>query len=169
MNFKCLYRMKLINTFFFVFFVFSINTYSQSFVKEGIYADGRLEVGATGSMTKYFGEFTDNNVGLAGGFFTRYFFPYVPELAIGARAGFGYLNYERRYINRLGSDFYRQFPREYFLDADRRAYERSTKITTVDLLLFVNLLPRSQINYYIFGGFSVLSFQNQDIQESPLE
>lgn len=166
---KCLYNMKLINTFALIFLVFTIPIYSQSFVKEGIYADGRLEVGATGYLTKYFGEFTDNNVGYAGGFFTRYFFPYVPEFAIGARAGTGYLKYERRYINRLGEDFYRKFPREYFLDADKRSYERTTKITTVDFLLFVNLLPRSQINYYIFGGFSVLSFQNQDIQDSPLD
>lgn len=152
-----------------LFIAITISAQSQSFVKEGIYADGRLEVGATGYLTKYFGEFTDNNVGYAGGFFTRYFIPYVPELAVGARAGTGYLKYERRYINRLGDDFYRQFPREYFLDADKRAYERTTKITTVDFLLFVNLFPRSQVNYYIFGGISVLSFQNQDIQDSPLD
>lgn len=161
--------MKWINTIF-LFLVLATNyANSQTFVKEGVYADGRLEVGASGFLTKYFGEFTDNKVGYAGGFVTKYYVPYVPELAVGARASTGYLKYDRRYKNRLGDDFFRQFPKSYFLDADTRAYERSTNITTVDLLLFVNIFPRSQVNYYLFGGFSILSFQNQDIQDSPLD
>jgi len=161
--------MRWINT---ILLVFAFNIYitcSQTFVKEGIYADGRLEVGASGYFTKYFGEFTDNNVGYAGGFVTKYYIPYVPELAIGARASTGVLYYDRRYKNRLGVDFNRQFPKSYFLDANTVAYERQTNITTVDFLFFVNIFPRSQINYYLFGGFSILSFQNQDILESPLE
>lgn len=166
---KCLYNMKWINTIILFLVLTTHYTTSQTFVKEGVYADGRLEVGASGYLTKYFGEFTDNNVGYAGGFVTKYYIPYVPEFAVGARASTGYLKYDRRYKNRLGDDFYRQFPKSYFLDADTRAYERRTNITTVDLLLFINIFPRSQINYYLFGGFSILSFQNQDIQESPLE
>lgn len=161
--------MRLINTLFLFLIIFTLRTYSQSFVKDGIYADGRLEIGLTGYITKYFGEFTDNKVGLAGGFFTKYYIPYVPEFAIGARASTGKLQYERRYKNRFGDDFFRQFPKSSFLDASERAYERYTKVTTVDFLLFINLFPRSQINYYLFGGYSVLSFQNQDIQESPLD
>lgn len=161
--------MKWINTILLFLVLTPIYSTSQTFVKEGIYADGRLEVGASGYLTKYFGEFTDNNVGYAGGFVTKYYIPYVPEFAIGARASTGYLKYDRRYKNRLGDDFFRQFPKSHFLDADTRSYERNTNITTVDFLFFINLFPRSQINYYFFGGFSILSFQNQDIQESPLE
>lgn len=161
--------MRLINTLILLLLFIAIDVYPQSFVKDGIYADGRLEIGLTGYFTKYFGEFTDNKVGLAGGFFTKYYIPYVPEFAIGARAGTGKLQYARRYKNRFGDDFYRQFPKSSFLDAAERSYERYTKVTTVDFLLFINLFPRSQINYYLFGGYSVLSFQNQDIQESPLD
>lgn len=161
--------MKLINTIIVLLVYISVNVNSQTFVKEGVYADGRLEVGASGYLTKYFGEFTDNNVGYAGGFVTKYYIPYVPEFAIGARASTGYLKYDRRYKNRLGDDFYRQFPKSHFIDADTKGYERETNITTVDLLLYINIFPRSQINYYLFGGFSILSFQNQDIKDSPLE
>lgn len=161
--------MKLINTFILLLLLSAFNLLSQSFVKDGIYADGRLEVGATGYFTKYFGEFTDNKVGLAGGFFTKYYIPYVPEFSIGVRAGFGRLQYSRRYKNRFGDEFYRQFPKSSFPDANVNAYDRYTKVTTVDFLLFVNLFPRSQINYYLFAGYSVLSFQNQDILNSPLD
>ncbi|MFN3195041.1 MAG: OmpA family protein [Chlorobiota bacterium] len=150
-------------------FIVSSLSYSQSFVKDGIYADGRLEVGATGQFTKYFGEFTDNNVGYGGGFITKYFIPSLPEISVGAKASYGYLVYDRRYKNRLGTDFYRQFPKEYFIDADKISYERETDITTVDFFINFNLFPRSQINYYLFVGYSVLSFQNEDIENSPLD
>jgi len=153
----------------FLLIIVSLNSSSQSFVKEGIYADGRLEVGATGQFTKYFGEFTDNNIGYGGGFITKYFIPTFPELSVGAKASYGYLLYDRRYKNRFGTDFYRQFPKDYFIDADRMSYEKETDITTVDFFLNFNLFPRSQINYYLFVGYSVLSFQNEDIDNSPLD
>lgn len=151
----------LIYTIFFL--SFSSFIYGQQFVKDGIYADGRLEIGGTAALTKYFGEFTDNNVGFAGGFFTRYLIPGVPEIGLGARLGHGSLLYDRRYKSKFGSDFYRQFPKRIFPDADARTYEKKTKITTFDFLLFVNMFPRSRVNYYLFFGYSALSFQNDDI------
>lgn len=119
-----------------------------------------------GFGTKYFGEFTDNNTGYGFGLITRYFLPFLPEIGIGARFTHGRLLYDRRYKERFGSDFYRQFPEEDFPDASMT--ERYTKITTGEAFLTLNLFPYQRLNYYAFGGVGVLSFQAQDIVENPL-
>ncbi len=135
----------------------------------GLYPNGRLEVGALGQMTKYFGEYTDNRVGYAGGLFTRYFFPFLPELGIGASFSHGVLNYGRRYKERFGDDFNRQFPPQYFPDAKQKEVLRYTKVTSFSVLGFLNLFPRQTLNYYIMAGYSILSFQAQDIVDDPLD
>ncbi len=132
-----------------------------------IVPDGSLEIGASFGVTKYFGEFTDNNVGLQGALRTRYIFPFAPELALGINVSHGQLRYLRRYRPRFGDGFEVQYPVADFPDADLPVI-RTTKVTTFDALLFLNLFPRSQVNYFLFGGYSALSFQASDIENDPL-
>ncbi len=141
----------------------------QYYEPDGLYPHGRLEVGALGQMTKYFGEYTDNRVGIAGGLFTRYFMPFLPEFGLGASFSHGMLYYERRYKERFGDDFARQFPPENFPDARQESVLRYTKVTSFSLLGFLNLFPRKHLNYYIMAGYSILSFQAQDIVDNPLD
>lgn len=134
-----------------------------------LYPNGRLEVGALGIATKYFGEYTDNRTGYGFGLMTRYFFPFLPELGAGARFTHGRLMYERRYKERFGNDFFRQYPEEDFPDASKMQVLRYTKITTGELFLTLNLFPYHRLNYYVFGGAGVLFFQAQDIVDNPLD
>lgn len=140
---------------------------SQQLVKEGTYPNGRLEIGITGLGTKYFGEFTDDNLGYGLAFNTRYALTNLPELAFGARYTHSRLFYDRRYRNKFGSDFFRQFPRYYYPDADKLSLERNTIVNTFDLLMYINLFPRAKINYYVMIGASALAFSAQDIRNSP--
>lgn len=132
-----------------------------------IVPDGSLEVGASFGVTKYFGEFTDNNVGLQGSLRTRYIMPFAPEFAFGFNVSHGQLDYLRRYRPRFGDGFEKQFPLEDFPDAYTPVM-RTTKVTTFEALLFLNVFPRSQVNFFLFGGYSALSFQVQDIEDDPL-
>lgn len=134
-----------------------------------LYPNGRLEVGAIGIATKYFGEYTDNKTGYGFGLLTRYFFPFLPELGAGARFTHGRLLYERRYKERFGSDFFRQYPEEDFPDASKMQVLRYTKITTGEVFIALNLFPYHRLNYYAFGGAGVLFFQAQDIVDNPLD
>ena len=135
---------------------------------QALYPAGRLEVGVLGFGTKYFGEYTDKSTGWGFGFMTRYFLPFLPEIGVGARVTHGRLLYERRYKERFGSDFFRQFPEEDFPDAQLQQVPRYTKITTGEAFLILNLFPYHRLNYYAFGGAGILSFQAQDIVDNPL-
>jgi len=136
--------------------------------KQTLYPNGRLEVGALVLATKYFGEYTDHNIGRVYGGTTRYMMPFFPELGFGVRLTGGYLKYDRRNKERFGDDWERQFPAADFPTAATTGVIRETKVTAFEPLLFLNLFPRQRLNYYLFAGYSVLLFSPQDIAEDPL-
>lgn len=136
--------------------------------KQTLYPNGKLEVGALALSTKYFGEYTDNNVGLVFGATTRYMMPFLPEFGLGVRLTNGYLKYDRRNKERFGSDWERQFPAADFPTAATTGVIRETKVTAFEPVIFLNLFPRQRLNYYLFAGYSVLLFSPQDIADDPL-
>ncbi|MBK9246703.1 MAG: OmpA family protein [Ignavibacteria bacterium] len=136
--------------------------------KQTLYPNGRLEIGALALATKYFGEYTDHNVGQVFGATTRYMMPFFPELGFGVRLTNGYLKYDRRNKERFGIDWERQFPAADFPNAATTGVIRETKVTAFEPLLFLNLFPRQRLNYYLFAGYSILLFTPQDIADDPL-
>lgn len=169
----CLWTLLLCAVWYFppaalLFAQTSDTTTPRYYERRALYPNGRLEVGVLGFGTKYFGEFTDNKTGYGFGLMTRYALPFLPEIGIGARFTHGRLLYERRFKERFGSDFHRQFPEEDFPDAALMQTPRYTKITTGEVFLMLNLFPYQRLNYYAFGGGGVLSFQVQDIVDNPL-
>lgn len=130
------------------------------------YNDGRLSIGAMGNFTHYFGEF-DNNTGNSLALETKYTFPYLPELSIGARYSQGNLSYLRLYKDNFTKYFEEQFPEEYYPDAINKKVERKTDISSFEVMAYLNLFPRERLNYYAFAGFGLLRFQPQDIKEAP--
>ncbi len=137
--------------------------------KQTLYPNGRLEVGGLFFSTKYFGEFTDNNIGLVYGATTRYMMPFFPEIGFGARLTSGYLKYDRRYKERFGDDWERQYPVNDFPTSEVKGEIRRTRVTAFEPLFYLNLFPRQRLNYYLFAGYSVLLFIPQDIDEDPLD
>ncbi|MBS1536114.1 MAG: OmpA family protein [Bacteroidetes bacterium] len=137
--------------------------------KQTLYPNGLLEFSGLFLTTKYFGEFTDNNIGLVYGISTRYLMSFLPEIGIGARLTTGYLKYDRRYKERFGDDWKRQYPASDFPTALTTGIIRKTKLTAFEPLFFLNLFPRQRLNYYLFAGYSVLLFTPQDIDEDPLD
>lgn len=145
------------------------DTVRRVFEKQQFYPNGKLEVAGLAFVTKYFGEFTDQYVGFSAGVMTRYALPFLPEIALGVRTSTGWLEYERRYKARFGDGFLRQFPPADFPDAMTKGVMRRTKFTAFEPLLFLNLFPRSTVNYYVFGGYTVMPYYPQDIEEDPID
>lgn len=137
--------------------------------KQQFYPNGKLEVAMLGFFTKYFGEYTDQYHGLSYGLTTRYMLPFLPEIGLGVRGTTGYLEYERRYKARFGPDFLRQFPEKDYPDAVAKGVMRRTRYSAFEPLLFINLFPRSPVNYYLFAGYSIMPFFPQDIEEDSLD
>lgn len=133
-----------------------------------LYPNGVLEIGALGMFTKYFGEFSDERFGYTIGMQSRYLMPFLPELGLGFRIAHGTIDYNRRFRPKFGDDFRRQFPVGLYPDALDFAQSRSTKYTVFDPLIFINIFPRSPINYYVFAGYSVMAFYPQEIESAPL-
>ncbi len=142
---------------------------TRVYEKQTLYPNGRLEVGGLFFTTKYFGEFTDNNIGFVYGVTTRYMMPFLPEIGLGARLTNGYLKYDRRYKERFGKDWERQYPENDFPFSDSIGATRRTKVTAFEPLFYLNLFPRKRLNYYFFAGYSILLFTPQDIDEDPLD
>lgn len=130
------------------------------------YSEGRLSVGVLGNFTHYYGEF-NNTTGNSLSLESKYTFPFLPELSLGARFSQGNIAYIRSYKERFTEYFEEQFPQDYFPDAMQQGIERKTDITSFELMAYFNLFPRQQINYYAFAGFGILRYQPQDIKESP--
>jgi len=137
--------------------------------KQTLYPNGRLEFSGLALSTKYFGEFTDHHIGFVYGISTRYMMSFFPELGFGARLTSGYLKYDRRYKERFGDDWNRQYPTADFPTALTTGVIRETKLTAFEPLIFLNLFPRQRLNYYLFAGYSVLLFTPQDIDKDPLD
>ncbi len=136
--------------------------------KQQFYPNGKLEVALLANVTKYFGEYTDQHIGFSGGIMTRYMLPFLPEIGLGARIGSGWINYERRYKARFGPDFQRQFPEKDFPNAMNSSIMRNSWFTGFEPAFYLNIFPRSSVNYYIFVGYSVILYGAQDIEDDPI-
>ena len=137
--------------------------------RTGIYPDGRLQIGVAAMSNKYFGEYSDNLIGIGGQLSTRYQFPVIPELSLGANVAHHLLRYKRRYRQRFGIDFERQFPAADFPGITDSSVIRMTSVTTAEGLLVLNLFPRNRLNYYLYGGYAIMSFSPDDIEEDALD
>jgi hypothetical protein len=140
--------------------------------------DEMLVIGAGGGVTKYFGEFTDQNFGGSAQFHVKYFF--MPEVAMQLDGGFGNYVYNRRLRDEFKDAYTRQFykdprllgltefPQGDFSDFANDPAMRHQVMET-DKLLFgevrglVNLFPRSQLNVYFSTGFGLMRYENSNI------
>ncbi len=148
-------------------------TYSQTDIKKyyersTLYPNGILEVSALGMASKYFGEFTDEQFGYVFGVQSRYMMPFFPEIGLGFRLNHGSIQYVRRFRTKFGDDFKRQFPEELYPDAMTENVGRYTSYTAFEPLIFLNIFPRSQINYYFFAGYSIMSFFPREVEDAPI-
>lgn len=143
-------------------------TSSRVYERNSLYPNGVLEIGAIGTFTKYFGEFSDEGYGYTVGMQSRYMMPFLPEIGLGFRLNHGYIEYNRRFRAKFGDDFRRQFPAAIYPDALTEQVGRSTSYTVFEPLFFVNIFPRSSINYYLFAGYSVMAFYPDEIEGTPL-
>ncbi|MCZ7555711.1 MAG: hypothetical protein M5R41_04825 [Bacteroidia bacterium] len=143
--------------------------------------DEMLVIGAGGGLTKYFGEFTDQNFGGAAHFHVKYFF--MPEVALQVDGGFGKYVYNRRLRDEFKDAYTRQFykdPRllgltefpggDFSVFADDPAMRH--QVMETDKLLFgevrglVNLFPRSRLNVYISTGLGMMRYENSNIERT---
>jgi len=143
-----------------------INPLLGSIKRTHVYPNGRLEVSLLGSLNSYFGEF-DNNTGSEFGIQTKYNLPFLPFIGFGARYTAGSLSYIREFKDRFSKFYYEQFPEQYYENARERNIKKDTDISNFSLMTFVNLFPNSQLNIYFQGGWGILHFENEDIENAP--
>lgn len=117
------------------------------------YADGRLSLTATGGLSKYFGEFTDEKVGHAAGLELRYALTPVLELGLsGEAAG---IRYTRRHRRSMGGSYEFQF-------GDVNMVDRSTPLLTGEAWLRLNLFPGEYFNAWVRAGAGITQFSPAD-------
>ncbi len=141
--------------------------------------ENMLVLGAGGSVTKYFGEFTDQNFGGGAQFHAKYFL--LPEVAVQLDGGFGKYVYNRRLRDQFKDAYTRQFYRDPRLlglteypAGDFSTYANDPvmrrQIMETDRLIYgearavFNLFPRSRLNAYISSGFGMMRYENSNIE-----
>ncbi len=139
--------------------------------------ENMLAIGAGGGITKYFGEFTDQNYGGGAHFHVKYFF--LSEVALQADGGFGNYVYNRRLRDEFKDPYTRQFYRDprllglttYPADfstvvddpAMRHQIMETDKLLYGEVRAVVNLFPRSRLNVYLSSGFGMMRYENSNI------
>ncbi len=140
---------------------------------------GKLVVGVGGGLTKYFGEFTDQNFG---GVFQAHLKYYViPEIAIQVDGGFGNYVYNRRWKGKFKEQYTYQFykdprlggailPSSDLVDADfmKRQILEVDKLSYAEGRVVINLFPRTYFNPYISGGAGMMKYVNSNAQRTVL-
>lgn len=138
-----------------------------------------LVFGAGGGLTKYFGEFTDQNFGGGMHFHVKYFL--LPEVAVQADGGFGNYVYNRRLRDQFKDAYTRQFYRDPRLlglteypAGDFSTYANDSRMRTpvmeTDKLVYgearvlVNLFPRSYFNAYLSAGAGMMRYTNSNAE-----
>ncbi|MDT8322610.1 MAG: binary toxin-like calcium binding domain-containing protein [Bacteroidota bacterium] len=117
------------------------------------YADGRLSLTATGGVSKYFGEFTDENVGPAAGLHLRYALTPVLELGLGGEATT--IHYTRRHRRSMGGTYEFQFGEANMVD-------RATRLLTGEAWLRLNFFPGQYFNAWMQAGAGMVQFSPED-------
>lgn len=138
---------------------------------------GKLVVGIGGGLTKYFGEFTDQNFGGALAGHLKYFV--IPEIGIQVNAGTGKYVYNRRWQGKFMGAYSRQFFRDPRLagadsplDVDpndpamKRAVFETDKLSFAEGRVLVNIFPRTFLNPYLSAGIGVLDYTNTNAGRS---
>lgn len=138
---------------------------------------GKLVIGVGGGLTKYFGEFTDQNFGSVFQAHLKYFV--IPEIAIQADGGFGNYVYNRRWKAKFKEQYSYQFykdprlaganePTSGLVDSDalKREILEVDQLSYAEGRLVINLFPRTYFNPYISGGAGMMKYVNSNAQRT---
>jgi hypothetical protein len=117
------------------------------------YADGRFSITLTGGGSKYFGEFTDQSVGPAGGLQLRYAF--IPSLEFGLSGEATRIMYTRRHRRSMGGTYEYQF-------GDANMVDRGTDLLSGEAWLRLNLFPAQYLNAWVLAGAGMARFRPED-------
>ncbi len=120
------------------------------------YPAGRVTVTAGGGITKYNGEFTDQNV--AEVFWGQASYTLGSYLRIGIQGEKGLLKYNRRWRRNTYSSYIIQFTN----DPAANQVDRSTDYYAMSALFFLDLLPARYINPYLYGGVGRIWYTPRD-------
>lgn len=138
----------------------------------------KLVIGVGGAVTKYFGEFTDQNFGGAFNAYMKFFV--VPELALQVDGGAGNYVFNRRWKSKFEGNYFRQFhkdpkyidanhPRGLFASSpniDQNVLKESfktNKFSFAEFRLVINMFPRTFFNPYLSGGVGFMKFFPSDV------
>lgn len=136
-----------------------------------------LVIGAGGGVTKYFGEFMDQNYGAMGQGHLKYFI--LPELGFQINAGMGNYVYNRRLRDEFKFAYARQFYRDprltgllEFPEGDfsevadnpvmRNPVLEVDKLWFAEARIIINLFPERWVNAYISTGVGMLRYENSN-------
>jgi len=127
-----------------------------------------LVVGIGGGVTKYFGEFTDQNFGGVARAHVKYII--IPEIGIQLDGGLGKYVYNRRIKEKFKGNYFRQFHKDPLFEGatsvdDPAAWKESLKsndISYAELRVLVNMFPRTYFNPYLSGGVGYFRYVNKD-------
>ncbi|PLX24748.1 MAG: hypothetical protein C0600_12735 [Ignavibacteria bacterium] len=136
-----------------------------------------LVFGAGGGLTKYFGEFMDQNYGGMGQAHVKYFI--LPELGFQINGGLGNYVYNRRLRDQFKFAYARQFYRDprlvgltEFPEGDfsevadnplmRNPVLEVDKLWFAEARVIVNLFPERWVNAYISTGVGMLRYENSN-------
>lgn len=158
---------------FAILFIALISSHAQK-IKYTWDPSGKLVVGLNGGVTKYFGEFTDQNYGSVIDVRMKYFI--IPEVAVQVNGGLGNYVYNRRWKGKFEYAYIHQFYRDPRLggltsvtDIDYSDPVWRKEVLEVDKLAYaegrvvINLFPRTFFNPYISAGAGVMRFTNSNV------
>jgi len=117
------------------------------------YADGRLSLTLSGGGSKYFGEFSDQNVGPAGEMQLRYAF--FPSMELGISGSATRILYTRRHRRSMGGTYEYQF-------GDANMIDRGTDLLSGEAWLRLNLFPTQYLNAWVLAGAGMARFRPED-------
>jgi len=139
---------------------------------------GMLIIGAGGGLTKYFGEFTDQNFGGTTHFYMKYMI--IEEVAVQIDGGFGNYVYNRRLRDEFRDAYTRQFYRDPRLlglsdypenfsaiagdPAFRNHVFETDKLTFAEARVLFNFFPRSMLNTYVSVGCGLMRYVNSNAE-----
>lgn len=135
----------------------------------------KLVIGVGGSVTKYFGEFTDQNWGGAFNAYMKFFV--VPELALQVDGGSGKYVYNRRWKEKYQGNYFRQFFNDYRYGRqltgtdDPKILDQfliTNKLSFAEFRLVINMFPRTYFNPYLSGGVGFMKFYNAHVDEKGI-
>ncbi|MBN1448141.1 MAG: hypothetical protein JXA28_09435 [Bacteroidetes bacterium] len=117
------------------------------------YADGLFRITFFSGASKYFGEFTDEQIGPMGGMTLHY--AMLPYLEFGVGGEVGHILFTRRHRRNMGGTYEFQFGNANLVD-------RGTEVMTGEAWLRLNLFPAQWFNAWVLAGAGVTMFRPED-------